>query len=208
MLRDARCSAVENFRGASPLSATVERMLLRRTAAIAALACALALTACTTATPEPKPSASSSAPVFATDEEALAAAEESLRQFWDAFNLIRQEGGVEPERLAPFVSGDLGDGFLLGIEEFHEAGRSQVGDVIFDPPKLQQVITTSEKTAVMLYVCMDYGDRVVLDPTGVEIDLSEVPDRTLFEVTMETATSDEKPHFTMTRMEPWSDGSC
>ncbi len=67
----------------------------------------LALTGCVDGDRLPTlPPTPTSTPIFASEEEALAAAEEAYAAYLEMSNLISSEGGVEPERIAPFVTAD------------------------------------------------------------------------------------------------------
>ncbi|HEU4807654.1 MAG TPA: hypothetical protein VFT01_05275, partial [Homoserinimonas sp.] len=72
------------------------------------IAVAMLLSGCVPQDPEvvPPPEPSTE-PVFASDEEALAAATDVYKAYLAMSDLIAQEGGREPERLEPYVSVDL-----------------------------------------------------------------------------------------------------
>ena len=90
-----------------PESPALLRVRLRA-GAMAALAAVtlLAVSGCTGApgaTPAPTSSAAAN-PIFATDEEALAAAEAAYEKYSEASALVAGDGGVNPDRVDAAVS--------------------------------------------------------------------------------------------------------
>lgn len=155
------------------------------------LALALTLTAsgCAT-TPEPAPPTSATtptaaaAPVFASNEEALAAATAAYAAYEEMATLVAAEGGIEPERLTAVTSGEYEDAVLGDLKVARDAGLRAVGQATFDGVRLQRV---DEKAAngvgvVVLYLCSDVSQVEVLDAQGVsQVDADRSP-RTALEV--------------------------
>ncbi|TQL47771.1 hypothetical protein FB562_0841 [Homoserinimonas aerilata] len=199
--------AVENFRGTSQLSATVERMPLRRTAVIAAITCTLALTACTTPAPTPKPSPTSSAPVFASDEEALAAAEQTMADYWVVMNTIFQEGGANPERIELHAEGRWLEKSISSANLLSKAGERQEGAITADSMELQQVFGRGLNTTVITYACNDFSAREVIDSDGRQVDLSGVRPRKGYQLTFSVDSLDPIV-LKLTDTEYWEKKSC
>src|SRR5690606_29085680 len=106
----------------------------------------LLLSGCTApAGPAPSPTPSADAPLFASEEEAVEAAEAALEEYFAVSNAINQDGGKGGERLAAVSTDDwysqAGESFaeLIGL------GWHQVGDISFEDTTLQQTFSRDEK---------------------------------------------------------------
>ncbi|MFP7760946.1 hypothetical protein [Marisediminicola sp. LYQ85] len=143
------------------------------------------LAGCATAAPTPAPSASpQSDPVFATEEEALAAAEEAYAEYLAVSDEVAQDGWADTNALhdvarSEALQQDLEDAAMLSGE-----GNAQIGQTTFSRLRLQD--WGSEK-ALTAYVCLDVsavdivnedGDSTVpterLDLYPLEIELAHV----------------------------------
>ena len=83
--------------------------------------------------PKPSPSAS---PIFASDDEALAAATKAYAAYLEVSDEIAQDGGKNPERIGGFVSADWLPSEISDFGEFAGSGHRQVGSSSFDNMKL------------------------------------------------------------------------
>ncbi|MBX3116506.1 MAG: hypothetical protein KF808_04070, partial [Cryobacterium sp.] len=136
-------------------------------------------------TPEPGPGAT---PVFASDEEALAAATDAYSKYLKVSNTIRADGGKDPARISEFVSADQLPDELDGFKTLAEKGYSTVGDITADTIRLQQYTDGPERQArVVIYVCLDATNVRVVDAAGKTVNLPQQPTRQLFEISMESA---------------------
>jgi hypothetical protein len=174
----------------------------------ALLVATLLLAGCTpselTVTPAPEPTA---APIFASDEEALAAATEAYAKYLEVSDRIRSEEGRDPERIAGLVTAERLDDELAGFRNFSDQGRSTVGSIAFDSVKLQRYVNEPVATIVM-YVCLDASGIKFVDRSGKDVTPSEKPDRQLFEVTMVSSPTDALA-LILSGSELWSnDSSC
>lgn len=107
------------------------------------------------------------APVFATDAEALAAAEKAYAAYLAMSDLIAQEGGRDPERIAPFVTEEQLveelEGYSLYISNgWHTAGRSSFFGVV-----LQSSFSQSGQNHVVIYACTDNSGVQVINADGL-----------------------------------------
>src|SRR5689334_7391674 len=137
---------------------------MRRTTRLLAppLLAALLLAGCTPSDPMPTPPPTSdAAPVFATDEEALAAAEEAYGKYIATVDAILADGGQNPERLEPLVDDSLYQRELDGFAEFAAAGWRGTGARTF-----QLTLQRYEGHEVSLYSCEDLSGTDVVDSTG------------------------------------------
>lgn len=129
----------------------------------------------------PTPSAT---PIFASEEEALAAAEEAYAAYLEMSNLISSEGGVDPERIAPFASRDLYQSALDGFETLRANEWRTVGESVLQRAVLQfaDLSGQNHEDAVAAYVCVDVADVDVVDATGASVVSPDRPDLQAFEV--------------------------
>lgn len=172
---------------------------MRRTAHLSAalLLTALVLTGCTTPTPMPTaPPEPSIVPVFASDEEALAAAEEAYGRFLATSDEIIRDGGAHPERLAPLVSSALYERELAGFSVLTERGIRGTGSTTF-VLRLQSFDTSH----VTVYACNDYSNTDMVDESGASVLQADRETLKAFEVTLDPADS-----LRLIRMDSWESG--
>ncbi|WP_104100228.1 hypothetical protein [Cryobacterium sp. M96] len=148
----------------------------------------LALTGCT---PEPVPqapqasetTAPTDAPVFASDEEALAAATEAYAAYLRTSDEISAAGGVGSERMEPLVSSGLLQSELEGFQGFVDANARSVGATTFIVHGMQSAAyLRPEQTTISLYVCENVTGLDVIDPVGNSLVLASRQPITPFEV--------------------------
>lgn len=143
-------------------------MLARFVAATAAVALAVGLTACQ---PEPQPSASG--PVFASEEEAFAAAEETYRAYVDALNQVDLSDPETFEAVYAWTTGELNATDREGLTGYHADGVTVSG-----ASKIQRAELASwdeDGASVSLAVCLDVSAVSVVDAQGRSL---VAPDRT------------------------------
>ncbi|MFN4002251.1 hypothetical protein [Microcella sp.] len=163
---------------------TVTGMIRRL--ALVALPLALvagALTACTESTriPPAEPTADV-APLFATDEEALAAATAAYEEFLRVSSMILQDGGADPERLRPLVSDEVFESEAEGFEVFATNGYRAIGESTLVDVRLQQHISGAPGSAeVQIYACVFVGDVEVVDESGANVVSSDRVDYLAYE---------------------------
>jgi hypothetical protein len=133
----------------------------------------------TTYTPVAEPTA---APLFASDEEALAAAEEAYRDFLGMSDQILNEGGVDGDRIYQAASSALAALEIEGYEEAKLQGLKTTGSSSFEKAVLQQYDSRSNSGVeiVSIYVCTDRSGVDVVDSRGESI--------------VNPARQDRKPH--------------
>jgi len=143
---------------------------MRTSALLAAALAVLALTGCQTGdptiVPQPEPS---STPLFASEEEALAAAEEAFAAYLAVLDLISGEGGSAPERLTSVATPAVVEHETAGFLEMQASGEHTVGSRSFDSMTLQSTDPTSRDTTVVTYACQDFGNIDVLDSRGSSV---------------------------------------
>ncbi|MDH6235969.1 hypothetical protein [Cryobacterium sp. CG_9.6] len=145
------------------------RILVRRILAGSAVLTALALAGCAAApiptwTNSPDPVV---APVFASNDEALAAAVTSYEAYGAMSNQITNEGGVNPERITDFVSDAYLAVVLGSFASVQDDGLVGSGSSAFDTVSLVRYDDDSAASAsVRVYLCLDVTDVVFTDLGG------------------------------------------
>ncbi|GAA1939270.1 hypothetical protein [Agromyces allii] len=139
-----------------------------------AAALALALSACS-ADAEPTPSASpaptEAAPIFASDEEALAAAVAAYDRYLDVTQQIGEDGGANAERILEVATQDYANQEIPNYESLAQHEYRVVGRGTIDAPRLME----RSGSVVRIYGCVGVGTTRVLDASGVDITSSERP---------------------------------
>lgn len=178
------------------------RMAAAATALGLTLIAAAGLAACSDEDPvQPPDPGPSRTPVFASEEEALAAAEALYGEYQAAANALGQSGWVEPAALEPFVRGDALDDERSASESFRELGYTQVGFATFDSFTLQQVEDDGPGTVrITAYVCDDVTGVDVVDASGASIVAPTRPDRQALEIEVDDEDGDLK----ISRSEAWT----
>ncbi|BDZ54397.1 hypothetical protein [Agromyces marinus] len=156
-------------------------------AAIAAIACALLIgtTACAvasapggeprTAPPAETADGSTAEPIFASDEEALAAAVEAYEAYSAMSTLIASEGGVDPERISDVVGKNLAEQFIDEFRLLDEAELRTTGAPHVFGARLADREESSGTASVSAYFCRDVTDTLVLDAQGSDVTPKDRP---------------------------------
>ncbi|WP_157487934.1 MULTISPECIES: hypothetical protein [unclassified Leifsonia] len=153
------------MRAASHRSTAVGALLL------AASLSAVVLTGCA-ASPRPLPSASSTpapTPVFASDEEALAAAEKAYAAYVDVQNDVWSDGGEGFDRYESVASRSALETAIADAQEIMNAGVRTEGENTFVVDAMQSVDYSSDEVEIVLYVCNDASAVRAIDEDGVEV---------------------------------------
>jgi hypothetical protein len=145
-------------------------MRIRTLAAAAGIGALLVLTGCVGGDPLPTlPPEPTSTPIFASEEEALAAAEEAYAAYSAASDLISSEGGVGPERIQPFVTLGQFERELETAEFFRSNGWRTIGSPLTTRFDLQQYNELLGSAEVIVYVCLDVSAVAVVDERGTDV---------------------------------------
>lgn len=180
---------------------------MRTAVGVIPLVVVMALAGCVGANPIPTlPPSPTMTPVFASEDEALAAAEDAYRAYSEMSDLISSEGGVDPERIEPFVSqGQLSqemDAFAI----LRESGLRITGETTLEVAEVQEVDLSGTEAQVAFYVCLDISESRVIDSAGQDATPIGRAARYLLEVVMTTV--DGKPPFVLESNQPWPDSGC
>ncbi|TBN57297.1 hypothetical protein EYE40_07740 [Glaciihabitans arcticus] len=115
--------------------------------------------------PEPEPS---SAPIFESDEEALAAAEVAYGEYLKVSDAIYADGGLDAERIKAVASPDQAMLDMASFEKMARGGNRGTGATAFRSMTLQQFDPTSPDglAIITVYACIDLSKTQTLDPAG------------------------------------------
>ena len=137
-------------------------------------------------TPEPDPA---STPVFASDDEALAAATEAYARYLEVSDQILADGGASPDRLKTVSTLEWFEKQVPGFEDARDRGLRSVGSTTFDTVSLQQYDSKSVDGIgiVRIYLCIDVSAVDVVDASGNSVVSDTRPDRSAVEVSFDTS---------------------
>jgi hypothetical protein len=150
-----------------------------------------------------------SAPLFASDEEALAAARSTYEAFLNATDTVMAEGGVDPERIDEFATVEVASSEKASIAQFVERGDRIRGRAQVDSVALQSYSSDlGEGNEMTVYMCVDISEVVVYDEQGTSIVATARPNRIPFQVTFE-AVPVKPPRLLVSSKAVWDgEGGC
>ena len=137
---------------------------------------AVALSGCAGApAPTPTPTVSASAaPIFASDEEALAAAEAAYERFLAASAQATSKGGPGVAGLAAVASGNAYVSQVESVEDYLNDRVHSTGRRTFATYALQSVVLGADEVVVVsFYVCDDLRGLDVLREDGSSVVASD-----------------------------------
>lgn len=141
---------------------------MRSALPLVTLACAvgLLLTGCIAEDPVVvPPTAEMVEPLFASDEEALAAATDAYEAYADVSDLISQEGGKNPGRLTPYVTEEWLAQELSGFEELAKSEQHLSGS----GHTVASLLQYYDHDAVAAYFCVDVEDVRLMTADNVDV---------------------------------------
>ena len=152
----------------------------------------------------PSPTATAAGPRFASDEEALAAAEEAYAAYRSLADQISNDGGLRPERIATVTTPELAAQEIAGYQELSAAGLRTVGLSQFSSLRLDdRRPRTDESVSVVL--CDDVSGIEVVGPDGKVVTSPTRPDAVWMAVSFAWSSSD---NLVVAAREVLEDGSC
>ena len=155
----------------APLASARARRVVGVLAAGGALA--LVLVGCTgapSATPTPAPTETAAEPIFASDEEALAALSASYSDFLAVATTVTNDGGADPERLDSVAAGQALAEEAAAAQRFADDGLRTIGSTGFRVEELQSVeVDPSRGTVVTAYVCDDLRGLDLINSSGTSL---------------------------------------
>jgi hypothetical protein len=142
-------------------------------------------------------------PYFTSDHEALREGLEGYSAYLAMSDAITQSGGVDPQRIAPYVSDNLLPSFIEGYDALRAKGLRSTGSTAYDSGRLQSWETDSLSGAsVSVYLCVDVGQVHILDNSGNDVTPAGRAPRIPMLATIDVGES--MPNAVLTENEPWS----
>jgi hypothetical protein len=135
-------------------------------ARVAAVATALVLLVGVATACQPEPTPTPSGPVFASEEEAFAAAEETYRAYVDALNQRRADDASSPDPQS-FLTGQALEVDIDTQRQLEQSGLSLTGAT--SVTVLNLVSADPEPGSVRLDVCLDSSATRVLNDAGQDV---------------------------------------
>jgi hypothetical protein len=111
----------------------------------------------------------SSAPVFASDADALAAAKKAFAGYLAASDQIAHDGGNEVERLAPWDTPSQLKRDTKSFADMRADGHHTTGSSTFSNFALESSEVEQGKAHVVAYICMQIGGTELLDDSGANV---------------------------------------
>ena len=174
-------------------------------AAVVAGATALSLAGCVQPPPHVIPtSTSSTAPVFASDAAALAAAKKAYVAYLAVSDQILIDGGKDPKRLLTVATPAELRNQMPGFEAEATKHWRSTGGTRIDAISLQSFdqSTRGSQAIVTVYACIDVSGVDVLDQDGRSVVSSSRPKASTFQATFDLATHGP-PQLMMANEQPW-----
>jgi hypothetical protein len=114
------------------------------------------------------PAGSSSPPVFASDEEALAAATAAYARYLAVVDQVAQDGGKRPERLDSVEVNEALVSDKTDLKDYTSHGYRSTGSTTIDSAKIQSVTQPAgpETLEVSIYICEDVSGIDLFGPDG------------------------------------------
>jgi hypothetical protein len=170
-----------------------------------ALVGVLLLTGCSEPThpilPSPRPS---STPIFASDEEALAAAEKAYAAYLVVSDEIGARGGSELSQLGTVASVGFTDELEAEFKDFATTKLHTKGETKFDTSSLQQYLDDESGYAVVVfYTCLDVTGVQVLNSENRDVTPSTRLNRQPLEIEV-TSKNQGAQELLLNRSEAWS----
>jgi hypothetical protein len=169
--------------------------ILPRTAGLAlVLLVAAALSGCVASKrsvlPDPLPSAT---PIFATDEDALAAAKDAYAAYLAVSDAILADGGARPERLLDVATESVFESEASGFQKFADRGWHSLGSSKAEIQSVQSYdpLATGGRSLITVYACIDVAGVDVLDMNGVSVVSASRPDKTPFQTSFDLKATGE-----------------
>lgn len=108
-------------------------------------------------------------PMFASDEEALAAAELAFANYLEVGDQVARDGGRKPERLKALVSNELYSQELEGLIFFRGGALHATGSSSYDSWAVQSLESTEGRTSIDAYACVRFSDLRILNDVGGDV---------------------------------------
>ncbi|MCU1423609.1 MAG: hypothetical protein JWN36_3260 [Microbacteriaceae bacterium] len=165
----------------------------------------LVLTGCVgsdpTVTPAPTPT---STPLFASDAEALKAAEAAYKRYTDVTVSLLTDGGDYKTELPKVVTGALLKADLKTFDAARSAGLKASGSVTYRNFRIETIEAASDEP-VRAYVCEDVSQFRLVDSSGNSVVSKDRPDTATYELAFQLVGDHE---LRISHDEVWSTEPC
>ncbi len=157
-----------------------------------------------TPVPLPSTSAATDAPVFASDEEALAAATEAYAAYLKVSDASWADEATTRDDFLALSTGQAHDEDLSASELFDKNGWRKVGTTTFDSIRLQSSGPNFDGNwEVRTYLCIDVSQSDVIGVTGQSVAKPDRPLRLPLEVAF-ISTSSTNKNLLVSESQVWS----
>ncbi|QEE62046.1 hypothetical protein FVA74_11070 [Salinibacterium sp. dk2585] len=186
----------------------MQRALALPTVAVALLL----LTSCTPSSgddaPTAPPSASADAPIFESEDEALAAADATITDYWRIANAVLQAGGEGVERFEQIVTPRRMEAERGTAEVLEREGFYQVGNFEVEPATFQQMLGSPAGKRLIVTVCVDYSDVRMVNSDGLEAERSNTSPRITHQVELHSVSDQDPLSLKLDKSDPWPGSPC
>ena len=184
---------------------TRRRTVLRgAVAAAAATGLALVLAGCVgapAATPTPSP-AGTPAPIFASDEEALAAAEATYAKYLALLDDAARNSSEDLSSLNEVLSAGHATKVAASLKSIRDRALVPVGSTKFDTASLASSSVQDGSAIVDAYVCLDVSEVRIHDTTGADVTSETRDERSPMQLQFVSGTGDPR-QLVLNAEEPW-----
>ncbi|TAL41942.1 MAG: hypothetical protein EPN91_09425 [Salinibacterium sp.] len=143
--------------------------------------------------------------MFASQEEAVAAAEDVYGRYVKIADQIFVDGGEHPERLEAVATGGYLRALLHGFARVRAEGQHSTGGTRFRDFSLQSYRPNGTTGILTAYVCEDISKVDVFDDQGDSVVSPTRPDTTIFQVAFDLGTDG---NLRLSSREVWSNTKC
>jgi hypothetical protein len=183
-------------------SRTTTRMLRGSVAILACLLGCAALTGCSpAATPAPSPTSTA---IFASEDEALAAATAVYQQYLAVSDQVSAEGGASADRLKPFLVDAYWPIEKSSVERLRINGVHTDGNSTFDSAELVKI--SDDMRLLTVRLCADVSNVRIVDSLGEEVTPPDRVNRLPLEVEFSAEMADSRS-LLIARSEVWATSS-
>lgn len=189
------------------------RAARRRIGAVGTVAVALGLllTGCVGApapTPTPTPTEeSTAAPIFASDEEALAAAEAAYEAYSSMVNAIANDGNQGAERIRDVVTNAYAGQIEKMFNDLTQRGLTIDGNTQVDSFRLVESAEMDGRAEVTILLCSDVTGSRILDASGIDVTPANRPNRSALQAIVVSSDGDSG-RLIVDKEDPWSGDYC
>jgi len=131
------------------------------------------------------------APVFASNDEALAAAAATYGEYLAMTDEINHDGGVDSARISHLVTPEHDPVVKSAFADFQSAGEKTLGASSFDTLSLTRYHDDAANRAVVtVYLCADVSGVSVLDAENADVTPAGRGDRFALQISFVSSSQD------------------